>query len=203
MYFCHIPDPVIFVPWMRALWFWFNYMLSCFESLYCSLSFTDQMEKGKKNSPSSCGSFHSVTKAAGSMPWQPGLVRCWEKMSVCVFVSVVAVPHTSLRQGPDVLGRSWFSAKWSFCLDADALRIHTGGLWNERRSFKCSWRAGWFPWKKKNEVIHLGKDTLRCWALPAAETKGGEVDWKQSSQKLKNKIMQKDRTLISECDHVT
>lgn len=37
----------------------------------------------------------------------------------------VAVLCSSPHQGPDVLGRSWFSAKWSFCLNMDTLRIHT------------------------------------------------------------------------------
>lgn len=37
---------------------------------------------------------------------------------------MVAIPNTSFCQGPDVLGRSWFSAKWSFCLNVHTLRIH-------------------------------------------------------------------------------
>lgn len=36
-----------------------------------------------------------------------------------------AILRSSQCQGPDVLGRSWFSAKWSFCLNGDRLRIHT------------------------------------------------------------------------------
>lgn len=36
-----------------------------------------------------------------------------------------AILHSSQCQGPDVLGRSWFSAKWSFCLNGARLRIHT------------------------------------------------------------------------------
>lgn len=47
--------------------------LHCFESLSPS---------GKKNSLCSGGSLHPVTKAAGSMLWQPGLEGCLEKMSV-------------------------------------------------------------------------------------------------------------------------
>lgn len=94
-------------------------MLCCFESLYCSLSFTDQMEKKKIAPPPvdlSILLLRQLDQCHGNLDWLD-VVRRW--------VCAVAVLHTSLCQGPDVLGRSWFSAKWSFCLNAGTLRIHT------------------------------------------------------------------------------
>lgn len=106
----------------RCLWFWlpcsFNALLLWVTVLFPQLHWPNGK---KKNSPSSCGSFHSVTKAAGSMPWQPGLARCCEKMSVCG----CRPPHLTLSR--------------TRCL-GQVLVLRQVELLSERRHIKDSYR---------------------------------------------------------------
>lgn len=116
-----------------------------------------------KYSPSSAGSFHSVTKAAGSMPWQPGLVRCWEKMSVW---SPSSAPHLVRDQ------MSW-ADPGSQPSEAFVCR-HI----KDSHTSTFNWKTGYLNPVSipkvlsdfHKTVIQLGKDTWKCWAPPAVGT---------------------------------
>lgn len=69
-----------------------------------------------------------------------------EKMSGC------HPPHLA-HQGADVLGKSWFSAKWSFCIDV---------LSSSRLQSRCSrlWSEAHFLWSSDSSSTWLSR--LKC-----------------------------------------